>query len=57
MNGIDWSISLCVHFSTKRLPTMVNDYLLDEPNERENEIVERALAAKAQKAKNKKQKA
>ena len=56
MNGIDWSISVCVHFSKKRLPTMVNDYLLDESNERENEIVEKALAAKAQKAKNKKPK-
>ena len=57
MNGISWSVSLCVHFSKKRLPTMVNDYLLDEPKERENEIVEKALAAKSQKAKNKKQKA
>ena len=38
MNGIDWSISLTCHFSKKRLPTILNDYLLGETNEREELI-------------------
>lgn len=53
LNGVDWSISICVHFSKKRLPTLVNDYLLDESNERENDIIENRLKGKTKNKKNK----
>lgn len=38
MNGIDWSISLTCHFSKKRLPVILNDFLLEGENTREEEI-------------------
>ena len=38
MNGIDWSISITCHFSKKRLPVILNDFLLEEENTRQEEI-------------------
>lgn len=43
LNGIDWSISITCHFSKKRLPTIINDYLLEEGNDREDEIINKKL--------------
>ena len=56
MNGIDWSISVTCHFSKKRLPTILNDYLLEEENTREEEIKGKKLLKdlEQEKVKNKK---
>lgn len=43
MNGIDWSISITCHFSKKRLPVVLNDFLLNEDNPRENSVKEKNL--------------
>ena len=36
-NGVGWSISMTVHFSKKRMPTIISDYLLEEPTEAQKE--------------------
>ncbi len=43
MNGIDWSISVTCHFSKKRLPTIVNDFLLEQENSQQEQIKQQKL--------------